>query len=241
MTDIKDYSQWGEQAILIDIFNRIGVKNGLLVDIGAWDGYHFSNTAYFRETLKWRCLLAEADPERLQKLSRLKDTRTRIHGRVTNIDLMLAELDWYTNLDLLCIDIDGDDYYLWEDMVEYRPRVVVIEYNQTVPPHLDIKQKRGGTFGASYAALRKLGHAKGYHLVSRTTTNLIFVLTTEMELSGIRAHYLVYPIDFKKIQWLQYVVTGYNGKQYLIGKPAHNDNQNGQHEDLIFDGEIVRV
>lgn len=239
MTNIKDYSQWGEQAILIDIFNRIGVKNSLLVDIGAWDGYHFSNTAYFRETLKWRCLLAEADPGRLQKLSRLKDIRTRIHGRVTNIDLMLAELDWYTNLDLLCIDIDGDDYYLWEDMIEYRPRVVVIEYNQTVPPHLDIKQKRGGTFGASYAALRKLGQAKGYQLLHTTTTNLIFI-NNEIAVRHSGELMDIYRSE-SDWNWLQYVVTGYNGKQYLIGKPAHNDNQNGQHEDLIFDGEIVRI
>lgn len=219
----KDFCQWGESGVIDEIFNRICVKNNWLVDVGAWDGAHFSNTAFLR-LREWNCILAEADEERRAELSALRSSKVNVFGRVRNIDSMLFMYDIPTDFDLLSIDVDGDDYYLWEAMVKYKPRVVVIEYNQTVPPHVSIVQERGGSFGASFRALKRLGEAKGYIFVHATVTNLIFVLD---ELWYIPIH----PVQ--NTDWLQYVVTGYNGKQYLIGEPAHNDNQGGKHEKLI--------
>lgn len=231
---MQSYSQWKEDIILSDIFKQIGTTNKLCVEIGAWDGVHFSNTKLFRDN-GWSAILAESNEERLASLydTARREPDTKAFGHVVSIDAMLDFFEAPAEPDLLSIDVDGDDYYLWEDMTKYRPRVVVIEYNQTVPPGFDIKQQRGGSFGASMNALVDLGESKGYTLIRTTATNLIFVRNE-----------LVYKIPVDEIiystasKWLQYIVTGYNGKQYLIGEPAHKDNQDGMHEQLISNIEI---
>jgi hypothetical protein len=216
-------SQHGEDGVIAGIFKRIGTKNKVCVEVGAWDGMRFSNTWALRED-GWTGVLAEADEERRSKI----DTQpgVRVFGHCAHIDSMLDLYDIPVDFDVLSIDVDGDDYYLWEDMKRYHPRVVVIEYNQTVPPHISIVQKRGGNFGASMRAICELAEAKDYACVHVTTTNLIFV---QKQYAG----------DFERskysFDWLQFIVTGYNGKKYLIGEDAHNDNQGGVHEELITD------
>lgn len=222
---MQSYSQWQEDIILSHIFNQIGTTNKLCVEIGAWDGVHFSNTKLFRDN-GWSAILAESNEERLASLydTARREPDTKAFGHVVSIDAMLDFFEAPAEPDLLSIDVDGDDYYLWEDMTKYRPRVVVIEYNQTVPLGFDIKQQRGGSFGASFEALINLGHRKRYSLIRATTTNLVFIHSDNPRRR----------IDWRLSQdWLQYVVTGYNGKQYLIGEPAHKDNQDGMHEKLI--------
>jgi tetratricopeptide (TPR) repeat protein len=90
---------------------------------------------------------------------------------------------------LLSIDIDGNDYFVWQALT-YRPRVVVIEYNASVPPELsraivyDPKFKWDNTdyFGASLRALADLGNRKGYELVycERAGGNAFFVARSEL-------------------------------------------------------------
>lgn len=75
--------------------------------------------------------------------------------------------------DLLSIDIDYNDYWVWNAIEDYVPRVVVIEFNSSIPPNesrvvpYDPEARWDGTnyFGASLLALKKLGEKKGYTLV----------------------------------------------------------------------------
>ena len=77
--------------------------------------------------------------------------------------------------DLLSIDIDRNDYHVWEKITHYRPRVAVIEYNAGIPPSMfwvvpyDAKAFGWNSFGtgngASLKALEELGARKGYSLV----------------------------------------------------------------------------
>jgi hypothetical protein len=83
--------------------------------------------------------------------------------------------------DVLSIDVDGLDYWIWDSMNEYRPRLVVIEYNSVLDPARRLVQPRepggwDGTdyYGASLGAIRALGESKGYRLV-------------HTELSGVNA------------------------------------------------------
>lgn len=233
-------SQCGEDRILEDIFNRIGTTNKVAIELGAWNGEHFSNTFYFW-TQGWSRILAESDEERLRGLYG-KFERTQVFGKVVNIDAMLDFFKAPLEPDLLSIDIDGDDYYLWEDMVRYRPRVVVIEYNQTVPDGARVVQKRGGNFGASARAMWDLGLKKGYLCVSITTTNMIFVYDDWRERGlnkwpeNVGACHPEIPCE-----WQSSIITGYNGKSYMIGKLAHNDNQGGKHEELISDVPLTPI
>lgn len=82
----------------------------------------------------------------------------------------------FGEIDLLSIDIDGNDYWVWKAMTAIRPRVVVIEYNSSFGPDRSVtvaydpsfrryeKHPSGLYYGASLQALNKLAAQKGYFL-----------------------------------------------------------------------------
>jgi hypothetical protein len=87
---------------------------------------------------------------------------------------------------VLSIDVDGNDYWIWEAIESYRPRIVVIEYNAQLDPARRLVQRLDPSpgaydgsddFGASLGALRELGERKGYRLAHTelTGTNAFFV------------------------------------------------------------------
>jgi len=90
-----------------------------------------------------------------------------------NIQNLFQKYNVPKNFDLLSIDIDYNDYWVWKAIVDYSPRVVVIEYNSSIPPSesrvitYDPEARWDGTnyFGASLLALQHLGTSKGYSLV----------------------------------------------------------------------------
>jgi hypothetical protein len=110
------------------------------------------------------------------------------HATITpgNADALVLDAACGQPLDLLSIDIDSFDYYVWEAVGSVRPRVVVVEYNASLPPFvcktIEYSTEAAppvGTmyFGASLGALVKLGISKGYSLVgcSLTGVNAFFV------------------------------------------------------------------
>lgn len=90
-----------------------------------------------------------------------------------NIQSLFQKYGVPKHFDLLSIDIDYNDYWVWKAIVDYSPRVVVIEYNSSIPHsesrvvHYDPEARWDGTdyFGASLLALQRLGISKGYTLV----------------------------------------------------------------------------
>jgi hypothetical protein len=111
-----------------------------------------------------------------------------------NIAPALEDLRIPKQLDLLCIDIDGNDYYVWEALQSFAASVVVIEYNSTFgrdasrtiaynPEHVWQKTRY---YGASLPALEKLGRRLGYALIGtdRRGINAFFVRRDLLELSG---------------------------------------------------------
>ena len=104
---------------------------------------------------------------------------------VENADALISELADGEELDLLSIDVDTIDYWLWQAIRTVRPRLVVIEYNAAWPPHIRKTVAHdpamvwdGSNFmGASLGALAALGAEKGYCLVgcSLAGVNAFFV------------------------------------------------------------------
>lgn len=168
------YSQNGEDGILLEIFNRIGLTNKYFVEFGAWDGLFLSNTANLRINHGWKGLLLEGSVDKISE--------EVTHGFVTaeNINQIFADNNVPETFDLLSIDIDSDDYWCWE-ACNYNPRVVIIEYQSSLDPTIPLVSEKGKSvehsyFGASISALKKLGQKKGYSLVFRCNQqNLIFV------------------------------------------------------------------
>jgi hypothetical protein len=175
----------GEDGILEQIFATIAPVNRWCVEFGAWDGKTYSNTYHLMTDEGWNGVFIEADSVKFQDL--LATYRDNPRAKCLNcfvtfegansLDNLLAKVGAPKDLDLLSIDIDGNDYHVWESLVAYQPRVVVIEFNQTIPSHVEFVQPRDMRVqqGNAPLSLVQLGRKKGYELVCVTDYNLIFV------------------------------------------------------------------
>lgn len=175
----------GEDGILEAIFETIPPENRWCCEFGAWDGKTYSNTFHLMSQPEWHGVFIEADRDKFRELEgtyRNNPLATCVNCFVTfdgdnALDKVLRRAGAPFNIDLLSIDIDGNDYHVWASLNEYKPRVVVIEFNQTIPYHVEFVQPRDMSVqqGSSALSLVKLGRQKGYELVCMTDYNLIFV------------------------------------------------------------------
>lgn len=188
--ELKVFSQNGEDGVLAEIFHRVGVESRFFVEFGAGAGNE-SNAVLLADVYGWSGVFLEGDASEFASLRykylRMDKVRAR-QAMVTaeNIQAILAECGVPVMFDLLCIDIDSNDYWVWQAIDSYRPRVVVCEYNGALDPSVAATQPYApevpwdGTefFGASLKALEDLGSVKGYTLVHTdlTGTNAFFVL-----------------------------------------------------------------
>ncbi|MDY7049073.1 MAG: hypothetical protein RPG89_10770 [Microcystis panniformis WG22] len=178
--EFKVFSQAGEDGIISEIFNRIGTTNKFFVEFGVGNGLE-NNSAYLL-VKGWQGYWIEGS-ERFCKSIRqsfedliAKQQLTLKNTFITaaNIEDLFREGNVPTELDLLSIDIDGNDYWIWQAITNYRPRVVILEYNAIYPPESSwVMQynpshqwKYNSHVGSSLKALEKLGHEKGYKLVA---------------------------------------------------------------------------
>jgi hypothetical protein len=175
----KVYSQCEEDGILQEIFARIGTETRAFVEFGVQRGFECNTVKLLVEG--WRGLWIEAGGTQVEQMSRdfrpwlERGELQVIHSFVTaeNIDELIGRAKLGAEIDLLSIDIDGNDYWVWQAIKGVSPRVVVIEYNSTFRPPLSVvvpyqpDWRWDGTnyFGASLGAMAALGEAKGYRLV----------------------------------------------------------------------------
>ncbi|MDB9412346.1 hypothetical protein [Microcystis aeruginosa] len=189
--EFKVFSQAGEDGIISEIFNRIGTTNKFFVEFGVGNGLE-NNSAYLL-VKGWQGYWIEGS-ERFCKSIRQSFKDLIVNQQLTlkntfitaeNIEDFFREGNVPTELDLLSIDIDGNDYWVWQAITNYRPRVVILEYNAIYPPESSwVMQynpshqwKYNSHMGSSLKALEKLGHQKGYKLVacSFSGVNAFFV------------------------------------------------------------------
>ena len=171
----KKYCQTFEEGILKTIFNHIGTTNKYLVDFGAGDGIYLSNSRALIEA-GWTGLLMDGDNKGNEQVKKEFIT-------AENINDLFVKYDVPQEFDLLSIDVDGNDYWIWNEL-NYYPRVVMMEFNPSIQPGeaKTIKYNPSHTwgndtyYGASFDALKKLGKEKGYTLVGQCADlNMFFV------------------------------------------------------------------
>lgn len=174
------FSQWGEDGLLRDIFNRIGTTNRWVMECGAADGVFFSNSAKLIQD-GWNALLIEADEAQFGKLAgRYLDNKnvTCFNYKVEptgvySFDTLLAKTSAPPDIDLAVIDVDGQDYWLFNSLLAYRPRVILCEFDPNADPHFI--PEMGGEGQAGVEAIKHLGIGKLYYPIGQTWCNLIFV------------------------------------------------------------------
>ena len=172
------FSQNGEDGIIHEIFNRIGTTNKFFCEFGVEDGLECNTTLLLLEN--WKGLWIEGDNKSYNKALENfdeainKDLLTIQHSFITpeNIEEIFDENNVPTDLDLLSIDIDTTDYWVRKAITNYKPRVLIMEYNAAYFPPVVWIKKKNETFwdgdinmGASLQALHDLNKLKGYTLV----------------------------------------------------------------------------
>lgn len=196
----NDQSQNGEDGILEKIFEILNISKGWCVELGAWDGKKYSNTYHLIQNHGWSGVLIEGDPHRFSDLKRTYASNSSVHcvqqfvnfDSMTCLEAILKKTPLPKTFDLLSIDIDGNDLHLWESVSHYQPKVVVIEYNPTIPNHVAFRQPRDMKIhqGNSLLALIQLGKEKEYQLIGTTETNAIFVQAPFYPLFGIQDNHI---------------------------------------------------
>jgi len=182
-------SQNGEDGMIHEIFRRIGTQGLVFVEIGVGDGRE-CNTAFLLSQ-GWTGYWIDGDDAFVATIKGRPDLsggcikHSVAHVTRENIAPLFDELEVPKEFDLLSVDIDQNTYYIWEGLTEFRPRVVVVEYNAAVPPdvdwkvHYDSNRSWDGSqnFGASLRAFETLGAQLGYKLVgcNFTGVNAFFV------------------------------------------------------------------
>jgi hypothetical protein len=122
----------------------------------------------------------------------------------TSLDVLLREAGSPKDFDFLCIDVEGNDYNLWDSLIAFEPRVMMVDFNPTVPNDVLFAQEDdpGINHGASLRAFVELAGRKGYELAAVTTWNAIFVrrgLFPAVGLSGNKLEDMYYPVFETKI------------------------------------------
>jgi hypothetical protein len=182
--ELKVASQNGEDGVVAEILVRLGgPAHRHFVEFGVDTGAE-GNCVFLADVLGWHGLFIEGGADGFARLE-AKYRPTPVEARralVTpgNVNDLLAEVPH--EFDVLSIDVDGDDLWIWQALT-FRPRLVVIEYNAALPSDQVLVQPPDTTpdgtdfFGASLAALVEVAREKGYRLVhcEQTGVNAFFV------------------------------------------------------------------
>ena len=193
---IKIYSQNDEDGIILYIFKHIGIKTKKFVEIGVENGTE-CNTTNLLKNFNWKGIQIEGSKKlyndakiQLKKVleKKIKNLKLlNIFVTKKNINQILKK-NCGKEIDLLSVDVDGNDFWIWKAINCVKPRLVIIEYNSFFGSNISATIKYNSKFiwnhrnnksyyGASLKALEKLGKQKKYILVGvdKNGVNAFFV------------------------------------------------------------------
>jgi len=187
-------SQYGEDGIIQYLLQRVPVERKIFVEFGVED-YKEANTRFLLQNDGWSGLVMDGSAAHVATIRqdaiswRANLNAQRAFITRENINDLLTSHGVSGDIGLLSIDIDGNDYWVWEAITAVQPRIVISEINPLFGPEsavsipYDANFQRGKAhsshvyFGASLAALDHLARKKGYRLVAvtREGINAFFV------------------------------------------------------------------
>jgi hypothetical protein len=196
--EFKVYSQWGEDGIIQHLLNVVPVVRPVFVEFGV-ENYAEANTRFLLLNNNWSGLIIDGSEANMASVRNeplyWRHTLKAVCGFVTreNINHLLRDNALSGEIGLLSIDIDGNDYWVWESIDVVNPAIVVIEYNARFGPERAVTTPYDPAFvrqrahhsciyyGASLAALVGLGRRKGYAFVgSNSAANNAFFVRRDL-------------------------------------------------------------
>jgi hypothetical protein len=194
------YSQNGEDGVIEEICRRLNILSGSFVEFGAWDGIYLSNTYNLLKN-GWNGVYIEGDIDKyhqlVSNLVSFQDAIVTINAYVepvgeNSLDNLLKKTFLKTDFDLLSIDIDSLDWHIWRSLINYQPKIVVIEINSAIPVGIYQTHRDERIHGSSFTSMVDLAVKKGYMLVCHTG-NLIFVRNDFVVKLDLPAEELMFP------------------------------------------------
>jgi hypothetical protein len=193
-SEFKAFSQWGEDGIIQYLINKLPIERKSFVEFGVGN-YTESNTRFLLINDNWHGLIIDGSAEYISYIENdpiyWKHYITAEHQFITceNINTLLTRNGFTGDIGLLSIDIDGNDYWLWDSITAIKPRIVICEYNSlygaehavTIPYLPDFRRTNAHFsnlyYGASLRALCILASAKGYDFVGTNSagSNAFFI------------------------------------------------------------------
>ncbi len=180
--EFKVFSQFGDDGILQYLVSHAEVEDDSFIEFGVAD-YTESNTRFLLANDNWRGLVIDSGSHNVSSIRRdplfWRHELQAICAIVTreNVNSLLGGAGFGETPGLLSVDIDGNDYWVWDALEAVRPTIVVAEYNSlfgreravTIPYRPDFDRVRGhfsGLFwGCSLKALGSIASRKGYVFV----------------------------------------------------------------------------
>jgi hypothetical protein len=180
--EFQVFSQRGEDGIIQYIISRIEIPNKIFIEFGVED-YTESNTRFLLMGGHWSGLVMDGSPQNIRFIRSdfiyWKYDITALCRFITrdNINELISSYTSCKDIGLLSVDIDGNDYWIWEAIRVIQPRIVVCEYNSafgsrekvSVPYQADFSRRKAHYsdlyFGASLPAFCHLAEKKGYDFI----------------------------------------------------------------------------
>lgn len=192
--EFKVFSQWGEDGILQFLTANLAIPNRTFIEFGVEDFYE-SNCRFLMMKDLWEGFVIDGSPSHIAALKSAdfywKYPLTAQASFITreNVATLLQQSGFEKDLGILSIDIDGVDYYVLDALAEWRPRILVVEYNGifgmsrpvSVPYSANFQRNAQHPsnlyYGASLAAFYHLTSLRGYALVGVNSagSNAFFV------------------------------------------------------------------
>lgn len=193
-SEFSVFSQTGEDGIIQFLLSKIPIQNDVFVEFGVED-YGESNTRFLLMNDNWRGMVIDGSPSNIEIIKRSplywRRDLTAVCSFVTrdNINRLIEGCGITGDIGLLSIDIDGNDYWVWEKIDVVSPRIVICEYNALFGPKEAVSIRYSDDFvrtkahysrlyfGASLKALCALAERKGYIYVGSNSVgvNAFFV------------------------------------------------------------------
>lgn len=192
--EFKVFSQSGEDGIIQYLLANTEIDDEVFVEFGVQD-YTEANTRFLLQNDNWRGLVLDNDPSYVESIQNdaicwKHDLSVRCaHVTKDNINQLIGDAGITGDIGLLSVDIDGNDYWVWQAIEVISPRIVICEYNSvfgdTLPVTVPYNEQFNRTtahysnlyFGASLPALCLLAEAKGYDFVGSNSigSNAFFI------------------------------------------------------------------
>lgn len=175
-------SQNQEDGLTLALLSETGVSERRFVEIGS--GLSGGNSGFLAREFGWKGLMVDGHADHMAQVGRRFPTVTAVAAWVTrdNVNEVITAHGGAGEPDLFSLDLDGNDYWIWEAVTACSPRIVILEYNSmfgpersvTVPYDAAFDRHRHHTmyYGASLTALTRLSARKGYRLVAVEPTGV---------------------------------------------------------------------